>query len=113
MTAQSGRAQAAETSFACSGLTASHKLFEVVLVRAVMRRAIASARQHDFNNRDLIMSNERRTIPVVRQTASAAKDCPLAPPEHASVHARALHRACLILGGIRQLAERLEATEVD
>lgn len=59
------------------------------------------------------MSKEHRTIPVVRQAAGAAKDCPLAPPEHASVYARTLHRACLILGGIRQLAERLKVPEVD
>jgi hypothetical protein len=59
------------------------------------------------------MSKEHRTIPVVRETAGAAKDCPLAPPEHASVYARTLHRACLIVGGIRQLAERLEVPEAD
>jgi hypothetical protein len=39
--------------------------------------------------------------------SAAAKDCPLAPPEHASVYARALHRACLVLGGIDQLAKHL------
>ena len=59
------------------------------------------------------MSKEHRTIPVVRQTAGAAKDCPLAPPEHASVHARTLHRACLIVGGVQQLAERLKVSETD
>jgi len=59
------------------------------------------------------MSKENRTIPVVRQTASAAKDCPLAPPEHASVYARTLHRACLILGGVEQLAERLKVSVAD
>jgi hypothetical protein len=54
------------------------------------------------------MGNERRTIPLARQ-GSQAINCPLAPPEHATVHARALHRACLILGGIEQLASRLQA----
>jgi len=49
----------------------------------------------------------------MRDFSAAAKDCPLAPPEHASVYARALHRACLILGGIQQLAKRLEVTESD
>jgi hypothetical protein len=39
--------------------------------------------------------------------SAAAKDCPLAPPEHASVYARALHRACLVLGGAAQLAKHL------
>jgi hypothetical protein len=32
----------------------------------------------------------------------------LAPPEHATVQARTLHRACLILGGLDQLAKRLQ-----
>ena len=59
------------------------------------------------------MSRERRTIPLVQKSAGAAKDCPLAPPEHASVHARTLHRACLIVGGVQQLAERLKVSELD
>jgi hypothetical protein len=42
--------------------------------------------------------------------SAAAKDCPLAPPEHASVYARALHRACLVLGGVDQLAKHLDVT---
>jgi hypothetical protein len=29
------------------------------------------------------------------------------PPEQATVYAKALHRACLIVGGIEQLATRL------
>jgi hypothetical protein len=44
---------------------------------------------------------------------SAARDCPLAPPEHASVHSRTLHRACLIVGGIAQLAKHLEVAETE
>ena len=43
----------------------------------------------------------------MREMSAAAKDCPLAPPEHASVYARTLHRACLVLGGIEQLAKHL------
>jgi transcriptional regulator with XRE-family HTH domain len=43
----------------------------------------------------------------MREMSAAAKDCPLAPPEHASVYARALHRACLVLGGVDQLAKHL------
>jgi len=46
----------------------------------------------------------------MRQQHAAAKDCPLAPPEDASVYSRTLHRACLILGGVEQLAQRLEAS---
>ncbi len=56
------------------------------------------------------MTRERRTIPVMRETATA-KDCPLAPPAHASVHSRALHRACLVLGGIEQLARHLDVQD--
>ena len=59
------------------------------------------------------MATERRTIPVMRENARAAKDCPLAPPEHASVFARTLHRACLIAGGIRHLAKQIQASEAD
>jgi hypothetical protein len=35
----------------------------------------------------------------------------LAPPEHASVYARALHRACLVLGGVAQLAKHLAVSD--
>jgi hypothetical protein len=59
------------------------------------------------------MSRERRTIPLVREMSAAAKDCPLAPPEHASAYARGLHRACLILGGIQALAQHLKISEAD
>ena len=75
-----------------------------------MRRAIAEPRQHAFNYRDLSMARERRTIPLMRETA-AAKDCPLAPPEGSSVYSRTLHRACLVVGGIQQLARHLEVAE--
>lgn len=37
----------------------------------------------------------------------------MAPPEHASVYARTLHRACLVLGGVQQLAKHLDVSEVD
>lgn len=59
------------------------------------------------------MSRERRTIPLMRELSAAAKDCPLAPPGQASVYARTLHRACLVLGGIERLAKHLEAADVD
>jgi hypothetical protein len=59
------------------------------------------------------MGSERRTIPLMRQSSARAPDCPLAPPGHASVHSRTLHRACLILGGIVQLAKYLEVPESD
>ena len=53
------------------------------------------------------MSRDRRTIPLMGDPSAAARDCPLAPPEHASVQSRALHRACLIVGGVDLLAQRL------
>jgi hypothetical protein len=56
------------------------------------------------------MTRERRTIVMMRETA-AAKDCPLAPPANSSVYARTLHRACLVAGGVQQLAKHLEVSE--
>ena len=47
----------------------------------------------------------------MRRTAAAALECPLAPPQQASVYSRALHRACLIVGGLPALARRLEVDE--
>lgn len=57
------------------------------------------------------MSREHRTIPVMRESSAAARDCPLAPPGDASVQSRALHRACLIVGGIDKLAAYLNVPE--
>lgn len=51
------------------------------------------------------MAQGSRTIPVADKRGTL--DCPLAPPPHATVQARALHRACLIVGGIERLAEAL------
>jgi hypothetical protein len=55
----------------------------------------------------LSMARERRTIPLMGEHSAAARDCPLAPPEHSSVYSRALHRACLIVGGVEILGDRL------
>ena len=49
----------------------------------------------------------------MRELSAAAQNCPLAPPEHASVHSRALHRACLVVGGIEKLAQRVEVPAQD
>jgi hypothetical protein len=76
-----------------------------------IRRAIAESRHQLFNYRDLSMSRERRTIPLMRESVAAAKDCPLAPPENSSVYARTLHRACLVVGGLQQLARHLSVPE--
>jgi len=56
------------------------------------------------------MSRERRPLPPLRG-ASIAADCPFAPSERSSVYSRALHRACLVLGGVRELADHLQASE--
>jgi hypothetical protein len=49
----------------------------------------------------------RRTIPLANH-GGAGMNCPLIPPEQATVYAKALHRACLIVGGIEQLATHLQ-----
>ena len=59
------------------------------------------------------MARERRTIPMMRDLSAAARDCPLAPPEHAHIYSRALHRACLIVGGADKLAERLKVSAAE
>jgi hypothetical protein len=38
-------------------------------------------------------------------------DCPLPPPARQSTQARALHRACVVLGGIGALAQHLGVSE--
>jgi hypothetical protein len=47
----------------------------------------------------------------MKHASAAARDCPLAPPERATVYSRALHRACLVVGGLEPLARRLELAE--
>jgi YdaS antitoxin of YdaST toxin-antitoxin system len=59
------------------------------------------------------MSRERRTIPLMRGLAAARKDCPLAPSAQATIYARTLHRACLVVGGMQQLARHLDVSEAD
>ena len=49
---------------------------------------------------------EHRTIPLARQGEMV--NCPMAPSEHASVYAKCMHRACLIVGGIELLSNRLQ-----
>jgi DNA-binding transcriptional regulator YiaG len=45
------------------------------------------------------------------RVSTAKADCPAAPPSRETTHARALHRACLILGGVQQLANHLGVSE--
>jgi hypothetical protein len=42
---------------------------------------------------------------------TANADCPSPPPARQSTYARALHRACLILGGVEQLSRHLGLSE--
>jgi len=46
------------------------------------------------------------------RTAAAKVECPTAPPSRQSTQSRALHRACVILGGVPALAQHLGVTEV-
>ena len=50
-------------------------------------------------------------IARMRISASAAADCPLAPHSRETTCVRALHRACLVLGGLAQLASHLKVPE--
>jgi hypothetical protein len=45
------------------------------------------------------------------RTSTARVDCPAAPPSRQTTYARALHRACLILGGVSPLASHLGVSE--
>jgi hypothetical protein len=47
----------------------------------------------------------------MRTGASAAGDCPLAPLARETTYVRALHHACVVLGGVAQLASQLQASE--
>jgi hypothetical protein len=54
--------------------------------------------------------NARRTIPLVR--AAGAPGCDIARgAARKSVHVRALHRACVILGGFAALAQHLRVSD--
>jgi hypothetical protein len=44
-------------------------------------------------------------------STSAAVDCPLARGLRANTYSRALHRACLIVGGVGPLAAQLKVQE--
>jgi len=45
------------------------------------------------------------------RTAAAKIECPTPPPSRQTTHSRALHRACLILGGVPALAQHLGLPE--
>lgn len=48
----------------------------------------------------------------MRASITARADCPLAPPALETTYVRVLHRACLIVGGLNQLAEHLKVPEL-
>jgi hypothetical protein len=45
--------------------------------------------------------------------SSPSPDCPLTPEAQRSTYARALHRACAIIGGVPGLADHLGVAEAD
>ncbi|MGH8742391.1 MAG: hypothetical protein ACREUN_15830 [Burkholderiales bacterium] len=45
------------------------------------------------------------------RTGAATADCPAAAPSRRTIHARTIHRACLAVGGVAQLAAQLQASE--
>jgi hypothetical protein len=47
----------------------------------------------------------------MRTGATASTDCPSAAPSRRTVAARALHRACLVVGGVAALAAQLKTSE--
>jgi hypothetical protein len=58
----------------------------------------------------VLMPKAHRTIAI--KESSERIDCPLAPPKQASTYTRALHVACLILGGIEPLAKHLQVSTI-
>ena len=47
----------------------------------------------------------------MRTGTAGPTDCPAAAPSRRTVHARALHRACGVVGGVAALAAQLKASE--
>jgi hypothetical protein len=45
--------------------------------------------------------------------SSPAVDCPKAPASRSDTYARALHRACVIVGGVEALAAQLKVSETE
>ena len=43
--------------------------------------------------------------------ADKPDDCPMAPPARRTTYAKALHRACVVMGGASELANRLAVPE--
>lgn len=47
----------------------------------------------------------------MRPGTTRSTDCPIPAPSRRTVHARALHRACVVLGSVAALAAQLKASE--
>jgi hypothetical protein len=47
----------------------------------------------------------------MRPGTSRLADCPVPAPSRRTVHARAMHRACVVVGGVAALAAQLKASE--
>lgn len=57
------------------------------------------------------MTDPRRIIALMRASTGTNENCPIAPASRETTYVRALHLACLIVGGLAQLAEHLKAPE--
>jgi hypothetical protein len=47
----------------------------------------------------------------MRPGAAGITDCPAPAPSRRTIYARTFHRACLVVGGVAQLAAQLQAPE--
>jgi len=60
---------------------------------------------------DLRLAVRRRMILAMAAPVPANADCPKPPLSRQSTYARALHRACLVLGGAEELSRHLGVSE--
>ena len=62
-------------------------------------------------DRDLRVAPPRGIIVRMATPVPANADCPHPPPARQTTYARALHRACLILGGVDDLSKHLGVSD--
>ena len=67
-------------------------------------------RQPAQRRRDLSRGGLWHHIAAVTGPAPQPNDCPPLPKREASVHARTLHRACEVLGGVAPTCRHLDVT---
>jgi len=76
-----------------------------------LRQRTADKRQAAAPRGDLSMIAALIVTDDPRRNSVLVPDCPLAPPSRRTTYVRAFHRACMILGGVAQLAAQLELSE--